>query len=277
MAPPGSGGVSADVAIAAEGLGKRYRISNNGRSYRTLKEALSDALRRPFPAMAGRGPAAHDFWAIRDVSFEVHRGEVFGIIGPNGSGKSTLLKVLSRITPPSEGRAEFRGRVASLLEVGTGFSPELTGRENIFLNGAILGMRRQEIAKNLDAIVEFSEVGEFLDTPVKRYSSGMYVRLAFAVAAHLDPEILIADEVLAVGDLAFQQKCLAKMDSAAQAGRTVVLVSHNVGSLANLCDRVMYLRHGHVQCIGPAAEVTAAYVADMIGAPNAGPEAVFVE
>lgn len=202
-----------------------------------------------------------EFWALRGVSLQIGRGEVVGIIGRNGAGKSTMLKLLSRITVPSEGRIRINGRIASLLEVGTGFHQELTGRENIFLNGAILGMSRAEIIKRFDEIVEFAEIGEFLDTPVKRYSSGMYVRLAFAVAAHLDPEILIVDEVLAVGDAAFQRKCLGKMSSFAQSGRTVLFVSHNLEAVRTLCQRVVWLKDGRVLEDGPVDEVVENYFA----------------
>jgi len=213
------------------------------------------------PALPGwTRPAAEDFWALRGVSFDVGRGEVVGIIGRNGAGKSTLLKILSRITRPTEGMVETRGRIGSLLEVGTGFHPELTGRENIFLNGAILGMRRAEILGKFDDIVAFSEIERFLDTPVKRYSSGMYTRLAFAVAAHLEPEILIVDEVLAVGDAQFQRKCLAKMGDVARGGRTVLFVSHNMTALSSLCQRALWLAEGRLVADGPAGEVVARYL-----------------
>lgn len=207
-------------------------------------------------------PHAKEFWALRDVSFDVRPGEVIGIIGKNGAGKSTLLKVLSRITEPSSGRVELRGRVASLLEVGTGFHPELTGRENIFLNGAILGMSRREIASKFDEIVDFAEIEEFLDTPVKRYSSGMYVRLAFAVAAHLEPEILIIDEVLAVGDFAFQQKCMGRVAAVASEGRTVLFVSHNMTAVKELCERAILMSHGRIADQGPVDGVIDSYVRD---------------
>ena len=230
-----------DVVIRAEGLGKKYVIGHAaGRErYVALRDVLArgahNLWRKTADMARGRaivaGDAVEEFWALKDVSFEVKRGEVLGIIGRNGAGKSTLLKILSRITEPSEGRATIRGRVASLLEVGTGFHPELTGRENIYLNGAILGMARAEIRKKFDEIVAFAEVDKFLDTPVKRYSSGMYVRLAFAVAAHLEPEILVVDEVLAVGDAEFQKKCLGKMSEVAGGGRTVLFVSHNMAAI----------------------------------------------
>ena len=205
---------------------------------------------------------SESFWALRNVSFDVHEGDVLGIIGRNGAGKSTLLKILSRITEPSEGKVAFRGRVASLLEVGTGFHPELTGRENIFLNGAILGMSRAEIRQKFDEIVGFAEVERFLDTPVKHFSSGMYVRLAFAVAAHLDPEILIVDEVLAVGDAEFQNKCLAKMKDVAGHGRTVLFVTHNMDAVRRLCSVAMLLKAGRVQSVGPTEEIIESYFSE---------------
>ncbi|MCP3980404.1 MAG: ATP-binding cassette domain-containing protein [bacterium] len=237
-----------EVAIQAERLGKRYRLgeSTGGAfSYKSLRESLTAGLRRIASRESGAAPA--EVWALRNVSFEIPRGEVVGIIGPNGAGKSTLLKLLSRITRPTEGRARIFGRVGSLLEVGTGFHPELTGRENVYLNGAILGMLRSEIDSRFDEIVAFAEVERFLDTPVKRYSSGMYMRLAFAVAAHLEPEILLVDEVLAVGDAAFQKKCLGKMDEVARGGRTVLFVSHNMNAVQDLCSRAMLLREGGIK------------------------------
>jgi lipopolysaccharide transport system ATP-binding protein len=252
-----------DPAIVVENLSKRYVIGHEVR-HDTLRDALVHGARGWWRVLRRRqGPRAsrEEFWALRDVSFEVKPGEVVGIIGRNGAGKSTLLKLLSRITEPTEGRFTLQGRVASLLEVGTGFHPELTGRENIRLNGAILGMSRAEIRRKFDAIVAFAEIDRFLDTPVKRYSSGMYVRLAFAVAAHLEPEILIVDEVLAVGDYAFQRKCLGKMNTVAtEEGRTVLLVSHNLGSLIGLCDRVFWLDQGRLRKIGPAPAIAAEYV-----------------
>ena len=210
-------------------------------------------------SLVGPGRSKEEFWALKDVSFEVKRGDVVGIIGRNGAGKSTLLKVLSRITEPSEGRVCINGRVASLLEVGTGFHPELTGRENIYLNGAILGMARAEIKRKFQEIVTFADIENFLDTPVKRYSSGMYVRLAFAVAAHLEPEILVVDEVLAVGDAEFQKKCLGKVSEVAKAGRTVLFVSHNMGSIASLCETALLLQHGRIGAAGPADRVIETY------------------
>jgi lipopolysaccharide transport system ATP-binding protein len=255
--------MTTDPVIAVENLSKRYVIGHEAR-HDTLRDALAHGARGWWKALRRRGDqraTREDLWALRDVSFEVKRGEVVGIIGRNGAGKSTLLKLLTRITEPTEGRFTLQGRVASLLEVGTGFHPELTGRENIRLNGAILGMSRAEIRRKFDEIVAFAEIDRFLDTPVKRYSSGMYVRLAFAVAAHLEPEILIIDEVLAVGDYAFQRKCLGKMNAvAAQDGRTVLLVSHNLGSLIGLCDRVFWLDQGRLRKVGPAPAIAAEYI-----------------
>lgn len=260
-----------DVAIAVENLSKKYLIGHE-RSRREPYTALRDVIarearnftRKGLDFLRGRqivqGDEIEDFWALRDVSFEVKRGEVLGIVGRNGAGKSTLLKILSRITEPSSGRAVLKGRLASLLEVGTGFHGELTGRENIFLNGAILGMRKAEIGSKLDEIVAFSEVEQFLDTPVKRYSSGMYVRLAFAVAAHLEPEILIIDEVLAVGDSEFQKRCLGKMGEVAKDGRTVLFVSHNLSAVEALCDRAVILDRGGVHAIGQAKSVASKYL-----------------
>jgi lipopolysaccharide transport system ATP-binding protein len=249
-----------DIAIRAEGLSKLYRIGARER-YQTLRDTVTDALTAPFRPRAHRAEEqARTFWALRDVSFEVKHGEVVGIIGRNGAGKSTLLRILSRITEPTGGRVEVRGRVASLLEVGTGFHPELTGRDNIYLNGAILGMKKAEIERKFDEIVAFAEVEKFLDTPVKHYSSGMYVRLAFAVAAHLDPEILVIDEVLAVGDTQFQKKCLGKMGEAARSGRTVLFVSHQLAMVENLCSRAVLLDMGRTKFIGSAREAISVYV-----------------
>ncbi|MCX7886321.1 MAG: ABC transporter ATP-binding protein, partial [Verrucomicrobiae bacterium] len=227
-----------DVVIRVERLGKKYRLRHQQpQRYTTLRDVLGERARRLFnPAVSRLAQGAEDFWALREVSFDVKRGEVVGIIGRNGAGKSTMLKILSRITEPTEGWVGINGRVGSLLEVGTGFHPELTGRENIFLNGVILGMRRAEIRRKFDEIVAFAEIEKFLDTPVKRYSTGMYVRLAFAVAAHLEPEILLVDEVLAVGDAEFQKKCLGKMESVSrEEGRTVLFVSHNMAVIQSLC------------------------------------------
>jgi lipopolysaccharide transport system ATP-binding protein len=250
-------------AIRVEGLGKRYRIGSMER-YGTLRETLTRSLTFPLRG-AGRnesrnGKRREQIWALRDASFEIRHGEAVGVIGRNGAGKTTLLRLLSRITEPTEGRAELRGRVRSLLEVGTGFHLELTGRENIFLNGAIMGMRRAEIVRKFDDIVEFAEVGKFIDTPVKRYSSGMSVRLAFAVAAHLEPDILLVDEVLAVGDVAFQRKCLGRMGTVAKQGRTVLFVSHNMETIRTLCPRTIQLEDGRVVADGPSADVTAGYL-----------------
>ena len=252
----------ADVAIKAEGLGKRYRIGALREPYHTLRDAIVRAVKAPGRLLSrlGRGGERDTIWALKDVSFEVGRGEVVGVIGRNGAGKSTLLKILSRITKPTEGRAEIRGRVGSLLEVGTGFHPELTGRENIFLNGSILGMRRREIRSKFDEIVAFAEIEKFIDTPVKRYSSGMSVRLAFAVAAHLDPEILLVDEVLAVGDAAFQKKCLGKMGDVAREGRTVLFVSHNMIALQSLCSRAIWLNDGKLTKDSEASQVISQYL-----------------
>jgi lipopolysaccharide transport system ATP-binding protein len=251
-----------DPAITIENLGKRYTISHQRANGDGMRHALESAIRAPLAWFRSGRPKKlqHvDFWALKDVSLQIKQGEVVGIIGSNGAGKSTLLKILSRITVPTEGRIRIDGRVSSLLEVGTGFHQELTGRENIFLNGAILGMTRSEIIRKFDEIVEFSGVEEFLDTPVKRYSSGMYVRLAFAVAAHLEPEILIVDEVLAVGDTAFQKKCLGKMGSFAQSGRTVLFVSHNMEAIRTLCQRVAWLKSGRLHKDGKADEIVEDY------------------
>jgi lipopolysaccharide transport system ATP-binding protein len=253
--------MASEPVISVAGLSKRYVIEHESR-HDNLRDTLHHTARKLWRRFRwGTGFQKEEFWALRDVSFEVQRGEVVGIIGRNGAGKSTLLKILSRITEPTAGRIELRGRVASLLEVGTGFHPELSGRENIFLNGAILGMSRAEIRRKFDEIVAFAEVEQFLDTPVKHYSSGMYVRLAFAVAAHLEPEILIVDEVLAVGDYAFQRKCLGKMSAVAgQEGRTVLFVSHNLGAVTSLCTRALWLVQGHLRSCGPTAAVVADYV-----------------
>jgi lipopolysaccharide transport system ATP-binding protein len=250
-----------ELAIRAEGLSKSYRVrgTQTRANYRTLQEEIVGLPRRLGRALRGGAGAAERFWALDDVSFEVNQGEVLGIIGRNGAGKSTLLKVLSRITEPTRGYAELYGRVGTLLEVGTGFHPELTGRENVYLSGAILGMRRREIARRFDEIISFAEVERFVDTPVKHYSSGMYMRLAFAVAAHLDAEILVIDEVLAVGDAGFQTRCLGKMGQAAHAGRTVLFVSHNLDAVRALCSRAFLLSRGQVASAGSAEDVTRAY------------------
>jgi lipopolysaccharide transport system ATP-binding protein len=255
------------LAIRAEGLGKKYRIRHEQRQpYTALRDVLTEKVRRLFTASAFQASSvSEDFWALRDVSFDVRHGEVIGIIGHNGAGKSTLLKILSRITEPSEGRVGINGRVGSLLEVGTGFHPELTGRENIYLNGAILGMTRTEIKAKFDEIVAFSEVERFLDTPVKRFSSGMYVRLAFAVAAHLEPELLVVDEVLAVGDAAFQRKCLGRMATVADGGRTVLFVSHNMQAIQTLCTRGIVLSRGRAVYVGDVAACVQHYLASVSG------------
>ena len=250
-----------ETAIRVEGISKSYQIARalTRQPYRTLQEEVVALPRTLWKRARGRAQALETFWALNDVSFDVREGEVVGIIGRNGAGKSTLLKILSRITEPTRGRAEIYGRVGALLEVGTGFHPELTGRENIFLSGAILGMRRNEIARRFEEIVSFAEVEQFIDTPTKRYSSGMYTRLAFAVAAHLEPEILLVDEVLAVGDSAFQKKCLGKMEDVAGQGRTVFFVSHNTQAVRQLCTRCILLEHGRVISDAPTDETLAVY------------------
>ena len=251
----------ADIAIKISGLGKRYTIGAREERHDTLRDRLAAAAARPFRRMAPGGfSASTTIWALKDVSHDIKRGEVVGVIGGNGAGKSTLLKILSRITPPTEGEVEIHGRVGSLLEVGTGFHPDLTGRENIFLNGAILGMRKTEIERKFDDIVRFAEIEEFIDTPVKHYSSGMYVRLGFAVAAQMEPEILIVDEVLAVGDVHFQRKCLGKLDDVARSGRTVLFVSHNMAAIQRLCTSAMLLHHGRLVRVGDVRATVAAYL-----------------
>jgi lipopolysaccharide transport system ATP-binding protein len=251
-----------DVAIAVEGLGKRYRIGHRREPYGRLTESLAAAVRAPWDRLRGRsGTVTEWFWALRDVSFEVKAGDIVGVIGRNGAGKTTLLKILSRITEPTTGVARLQGRVGSLLEVGTGFHPELTGRENVFMSGAVLGMRRAEIIRKFDEIVEFAGVEQFLDTPVKRYSSGMQVRLGFAVAAHLEPEILVVDEVLAVGDAEFQRKCLGKIEDSAHAGRTVLFVSHNMPAVEHLCSTGVLLDQGRIQFLGTARDAVSQYLA----------------
>jgi lipopolysaccharide transport system ATP-binding protein len=267
-----------DVAIRVENLSKQYRIGGPQAQYRTLRESMAAAAQAPFRRMGrllrgqpyGASGLDETIWALKDVCFEVERGEVLGIIGRNGAGKSTLLKVLSRITPPTEGTVDLYGRVGALLEVGTGFHPELTGRENIYLNGAVLGMRRAEIDRKFDEIVAFSEIERFLDTPVKHYSSGMYVRLAFAVAAHLEPEILLVDEVLAVGDAAFQKKCLGKMADVAHEGRTVLFVSHNMTAVQFLCTRSILLGDGQIMLDGDSESIIEHYL--LSTRPEAIPE-----
>jgi lipopolysaccharide transport system ATP-binding protein len=266
-----------DVVIRVEKIGKQYRIGSNpdglplqsnARAYRTLRDDISAFFSRDRTASSGIFPKKKTIWALRDISFEVQRGQVLGIIGRNGAGKSTLLKILSRVTEPTEGYAEIHGRVGALLEVGTGFHPELTGRENIYLNGAILGMKRREIDQKFDAIVAFSEVEQFIDTPVKRFSSGMYLRLAFSVAAHLEPDILVVDEVLAVGDAEFQRKCIGKMSDVAEAGRTVLFVSHNMSAILRLTEECLVINHGKVELRAPTAQAVDYYMAS--GFSNAG-------
>jgi len=260
--------------ITVENLGKKYQLSHQGQlgSYVALRDVLTEGAkslgRRLLGGQTAGRAASEEFWALRDLSFQVKPGERLGIIGRNGAGKSTLLKILSRITQPSTGQVRIRGRVASLLEVGTGFHPELTGRENIFLNGAVLGMGRTEIKRKFDQIVEFAEIAKFLDTPVKRYSSGMYVRLAFGVAAHLEPEILIVDEVLAVGDAQFQKKCLGKMEEVGREGRTVLFVSHNMAAIENLCSTAITLHHGAKVFQGDVGQAVGKYLGTLTVEPE---------
>jgi lipopolysaccharide transport system ATP-binding protein len=254
-----------DTAIRVEGLGKLYQIGVSLERYRTMRESLVNSIKAPMKPFRGSrrdqsNPQAGQIWALNDISFEVKKGQAVGIIGRNGAGKSTLLKILSRVTEPSTGLAEIHGRVGSLLEVGTGFHPELTGRENIYLNGAILGMKRNEIDRKFDEIIAFAEVEKFIDTPVKRYSSGMYLRLAFAVAAYLEPEILVVDEVLAVGDAEFQRKCLGKMTDVAQQGRTVLFVSHNMSAILRLTQEAIVLDHGKMILRAPSATAVDYYL-----------------
>jgi lipopolysaccharide transport system ATP-binding protein len=272
-----SSGAESDTVIQVEKLSKKYLVGHEAAHHESFREAIvrhaRNFSRKAIDLARGRqiiqGDVVEDFWALRNVSFEVRRGEVLGVIGRNGAGKSTLLKILSRITEPTEGSVRITGRVASLLEVGTGFHPELTGRENIFLNGAILGMSRREIKAKFDEIVDFAEVERFLDTPVKRYSSGMYVRLAFAVAAHLEPEILIIDEVLAVGDASFQKKCLGKMQNVAEAGRTVLFVSHNLSAVVDLTRRTLLIEQGQLRANGHSRQVVSQFL-QMLQAPMEG-------
>ena len=269
-----------DVAIRVENLGKRYRLRHEAvrPSYRTLREDLLELPRRVWRQWrASRRATTEEFWALRDVSFEVKAGEVIGVIGRNGAGKSTLLKILSRIVDPTAGAADIFGRVGSLLEVGTGFHPELTGRENIFLSGALLGMRRPEVRRRFDEIVAFAELEKFVDTPCKHYSSGMYLRLGFAVAAHLDAEILLVDEVLAVGDVQFQRKCLGKMGEVSQHGRTIMLVSHDLEAVRRLAQRSVWIDRGAVARVGPTSEVIERYLESALGAMNAANGEVVLE
>lgn len=249
-----------DIAVKVENLGKLYHIGARQEQYPTLRSALVSGIKRLTTRRSAQKTEENTLWALKDISFEIKQGEVVGIIGRNGAGKSTLLKVLAHITEPTKGRVSLYGRVGSLLEVGTGFHPELTGRDNIYLNGAILGMKRVEIQRKFDEIVAFSEIEKFLDTPVKRYSSGMYVRLAFAVAAHLEPEILVVDEVLAVGDVGFQKKCLGKMEDIAQGGRTVLFVSHNLGAVSKLCKNAFLLNQGVIVDEGEVQTVINSYL-----------------
>ncbi len=262
-----------DIAVRVENLGKQYHIGERAH-YKTVREGFSGLVAAPFARLRGgqlkpAAPSTHfrdnTFWALRNVSFELKQGELLGIIGRNGAGKSTLLKILSQITEPTEGTADIRGRVRSLLEVGTGFHPELTGRENIYLNGAILGMKRAEITRKFDEIVAFAEIARFIDSPVKWYSSGMYTRLAFSVAAHLEPDVLIVDEVLAVGDTSFQARCLAKMQEVSEGGRTVFFVSHMMFAISKLCRRVILIDEGRVVVDGPAEEVVGDYMERVVG------------
>lgn len=250
------------AVIQVRGIGKQYRVGERER-YQALRDVLSGALKQPWRVLRRRKP--EKFWALKDVSFEVQQGEVVGLIGRNGAGKTTLLKILSRITRPTAGRAEVRGRVGSLLEVGTGFHPELTGRENVYLSGAILGMSKREISRKFEEMVAFAEVERFIDTALKHYSSGMQMRLAFAVAAHLEPEILLVDEVLAVGDIAFQKKCLGKMEEVSHGGRTILFVSHQMNQIRRLCQRALWMDGGAIRKSGPTAEVVGAYEVAMAG------------
>ncbi len=257
-----------DIAIRSEKLGKRYRIGER-QSYLALRDLLAQTVKAPWRLFRGNARQSSNngpehIWALKDASFEVHEGEVIGLIGRNGAGKSTLLKILARVTKPTEGFAKIHGRLGSLLEVGTGFHPELTGRENVYLSGGILGMKKREIVRKFDEIVAFAEVEKFIDTPLKHYSSGMQMRLAFAVAAHLEPEVLLVDEVLAVGDAAFQKKCLGKMGDVARGGRTIIFVSHQMNQIRRLCERVVWIDNGQIREIGPTAEVTCAYEAAVL-------------
>jgi lipopolysaccharide transport system ATP-binding protein len=256
------------AAIEIEGVSKRYLLGGQNQQYVTLREQMLDVIRVPFRRPTRTRDREKYLWALEDVSLTIERGSVFGLIGPNGSGKSTLLKILSRITAPTSGRARLRGRVGSLLEVGTGFHPELSGRDNIFLSGAVLGMRREEVRSKFDEIVAFAEIERFLDTPVKHYSSGMYVRLGFAVAAHLEPEILLIDEVLAVGDLAFQKKCLEKMERVAEGGRSVIFVSHNLAAVQRICTSGVLLHSGRTVAVGQVKEVVDNYLSSIYGSTD---------
>ena len=267
-----------DIVISARGLSKQYKIGGLQKRHSTLRDQIAETLSAPVRSIrsifaGSRGPGAKNndnIWALEDISFDVRQGEVVGVIGRNGAGKSTLLKILSRITEPTKGYADIQGRVGCLLEVGTGFHPELTGRENVYLNGAILGMRRDEIVKKFDEIVSFAEIEKFLDTPVKRYSTGMYMRLGFAVAASLDPEILVVDEVLAVGDAAFQKKCLGKMAGVAKDGRTVIFVSHNMPAIQSLCNRCLFIESGRLRVAGSLQDGIGMYHRSLAEGPQDG-------
>ncbi|MGA7627262.1 MAG: ABC transporter ATP-binding protein, partial [Methanoregula sp.] len=261
---------SENFAIRVNHVGKQYKLGGPQEQYHTFRDAIVNSFKAPLKVFHKTSPV-EGFWALKDVSFDVMQGEVVGIIGRNGAGKSTLLKILSRITSPTEGSVELFGRVGSLLEVGTGFHPELTGRENIYLSGSILGMKRREIDVKLDEIIKFSEIEQFLDTPVKRYSSGMYVRLAFAVAAHLEPEILLIDEVLAVGDAQFQKKCLGKMGDVGKEGRTVLFVSHNMAAMRQLCPSCIWLANGKLKDAGPTQDVIDHYLESTISTTFSSP------
>src|SRR5688500_4337142 len=258
------------IALQVENLAKKYEIALGKHRHDTLRDQISEAVRSMFRSNGRSHGGKETFWALKDISFEIKKGELVGVIGRNGAGKSTLLKILSRITVPTSGKADIYGRVASLLEVGTGFHGELSGRENVYLNGAILGMRKAEIDRRFDEIVAFAEMERFLDTPVKRYSSGMYVRLAFGVAAHLDPEILLVDEVLAVGDAGFQRKCLGKMSDVAREGRTILFVSHNMAAIQALCPEALLLDRGSIASRGASKHVVAEYLQRTDRADHAG-------
>lgn len=250
-----------DIVIQAENISKLYKVATAKYRHDTVADHIAAVVKSTFQREKRASLHEREFWALKDVSFEIRQGEIVGIIGHNGAGKSTLLKILSQITAPTEGKVKVFGRIGSLLEVGTGFHPELSGRENIYLNGAIIGMKKEEIRRQFDAIVDFSGVGEFLEMPVKRYSSGMYVRLAFAVAAHLEPEILLLDEVLAVGDSSFQKKCLGKINEVAKVGRTVIFISHNMTAVNSLCERVMWVKNGEIVADGPSSQIVTEYLA----------------
>jgi lipopolysaccharide transport system ATP-binding protein len=259
-----------DIAVKVQGISKKYKITQREK-YKTLTEKINKNIKNIFIKIIKFNKTHYlnrpnEFWALKNINFEVQHGEILGIIGKNGAGKSTLLKIISRVTVPTEGKIEVFGRIGSLLEVGTGFHPELTGRENIFLSGSIMGMKKKEIESKLESIIRFAEIEKFIDTPVKRYSSGMYVRLAFAVAAHIEPEILLIDEVLAVGDVEFQKKCLKKMKDVSKGGRTILFVSHDMNAIRNLCTRTIWLQKGEIFKIGDAYEITEEYLRDSLKA-----------